>query len=148
MYLKKNATVLISTVIILSLMSMLGFFMFKMMKNNNELSNLYKFNKDIYDLDKSEEEILNKFMKELNKNSEEKFNNSDEESSEEVIELFPEDFTMKIEDNILEYHKDTDKLFLNTNKENGINRKRDIIYSLKDEKIILVPTYKFQDNNE
>ena len=67
MYLKKKATVLISTVIILSLMSMLGCFMFKMMKNNNEIGNLYKFDKDIYDLDKDEEEILNKFMEDLNK---------------------------------------------------------------------------------
>ena len=74
MYLKKKATVLISTVIILSLMSMLGCFMFKMMKNNNELGNLYNFDKDIYDLDKDEEEILNKFMEELNKNRRDKLN--------------------------------------------------------------------------
>lgn len=148
MYLKKNATVLISTVIILSLMSMLGFFMFKMMKNNNELSNLYKFHKDIYDLNKSEEETLSKFMKKLNEDREEKLNNLNQESNEEDIDIFLEDFEMKIEENILEYHKDTDKLFLTTNKENEIKRKRDIIYFLKDEKIILVPTYKFQDNYE
>ena len=48
-------------------MSILGCFMFKMMKNNNEMGNLCKFDKDIYDLDKDEEEILNKFMEDLNK---------------------------------------------------------------------------------
>ena len=36
-------------------MSMLGCLMYKMMKNNNELGNLYNFGKDIYDLDKGEE---------------------------------------------------------------------------------------------
>ncbi len=67
MYLKKTGTALISTMIILSLMSILGSFMFSMMKNNLEIGSLYNFNKDRYDLDKSEEEILSKFMIEINK---------------------------------------------------------------------------------
>lgn len=146
MYLKKNATVLISTVIILSLMSMLGCFLFKMMKNNNELSNLYKFHTDIYDLDKSEEEILSEFMKELNEDMKEKSNDLNQESNEE--EIFAEDFEMKIEDSTLEYNKNNNKLFLTTEKDNEINRKRYIIYTFEHEKIILIPTYKFQDDYE
>ena len=142
MYLKRKATVLISTVIILSLMSMLGCFLFKMMKNNNELSNLYNFDKDIYDLDKDEEEILNKFMKELNEERKEELENIGEEIDKNI---FSEDFEKKIEDSILSYQKNSDKLFLITNKDNNISRKRKILYIFKGERIILIPTYKFED---
>lgn len=165
MYLKKNGTVLISTVIILSLMSILGCFMFKMMKNNNELGALYKFDKDIYDLDKDEEEILYKFMEELNnKNKTDTLNNQNEDSidkdneqnSEEIKikiskdksdneNVFSEDFILQIEDSSLEYHKNNHKIYLITNKDNEINRRREITYIFKKEKIILIPTFKFED---
>lgn len=145
MYLKKKATVLISTVIILSLMSMLGCFLFKMMKNNNELSNLYNFDKDIYDLDEDEEEILNKFMKELNKNRKEKLENIGEENNDDI---FSEDFEKKLEDSVLSYQKNNNKLFLTSNKDNDISRKREILYIFKDKKVILIPTYKFDDKSE
>ncbi|AWK52405.1 hypothetical protein DIC82_15985 [Clostridium beijerinckii] len=144
MYLKKKATVLISTMMILSLMSMLGCFMFKMMRNNNELGDLYKFDKDKYDLDKAEEEILNKFMEDLNKNRINKLNEIDEENGNNK-DIFSQDFEDKIQDSSLEYNKNNDKMFLKTNKNNEINRKREITYSLRDEKIILVPTCKFED---
>jgi len=144
MYLKKKATVLISTVMILSLMSTLGCFMFKMMRNNNELGNLYKFDKDKYDLDKAEEEILNKFMKDLNTNRINKLNDVDEENSNDK-DIFSQDFENKIQDSSLEYNKNDDKMFLKTNKNNEIDRKREITYILRDEKIILIPTCKFED---
>ena len=144
MYLKKKGTVLISTVIILSLMSILGCFMFKMMKNNNELGALYKFNKDIYDLDKDEEEILNKFMGEINnKNKTDTLNNQNKENNSDIV--FSEDFILKIEDSSLEYNKNNHKIFLVTNKNNEISRRREITYILKKEKIILIPTFKFED---
>ena len=144
MYLKKKATVLISTVMILSLMSTLGCFMFKMMRNNNELGNLYKFDKDKYDLDKAEEEILNKFMKDLNTNRINKLNDVDEENSNDK-DIFSQDFENKIQDSSLEYNKNNDKMFLKTNKNNEINRKREITYIFRAEKIILIPTCKFED---
>jgi DNA-dependent RNA polymerase auxiliary subunit epsilon len=144
-YLRKEATVLISTVIILSLMSILGCFMYKMMKNNNELGTLYKFDKDIYDLDKDEEEILKKFMEDLNKSKRDKLNSLDQENNSE--DIFSQDFVEKIEDSSLEYHKNNNKVFLITNRDNEISRKREIIYILRDEKIILVPTYKFENNS-
>ena len=137
MYLKKKATVLISTVIILSLMSMLGCFLYKMMRNNNEIANLYNFDKDIYDLDKDEEVILNKFMKELNEKRA-------EELSDDKEDTFPKEVDNKIEDNSLKYDKDYDKIFLTTNKDKKKKRRREITYILRNEKIILVPTYKFE----
>lgn len=147
MYLKKKATVLISTVIILSLMSILGGFMFKMMKNNKELGSIYTFNKDIYDFDKNEEEILNEFMKELNKIRADKLSNQRKEGNDQE-DIFSEDFQKKIKDSILEYHKNDGKLYLLISKDNEINRKREIKYDFRYEKILLVPTYKFYDNSK
>ena len=145
MYLKKKATVLISTVIILSLMSILGCYMFKMMKNNNEMENLCKFDKDIYDLDRDEEEILNKFMEDLNKSRIDKLNYLDKENNSE--DIFSQDFVKKIEDSSLEYNKSNNKIFLITNKDNQISRKREVTYIFRSEKIILIPTIKFENNS-
>jgi hypothetical protein len=72
MYLKKRGTILISSVVILSLITIIGSFMFKMMRDNN-------------------------------------------------------------------------KLLLITNKPNDLIREREIVYFYKEEKVILIPTYKFQD---
>lgn len=138
MYLKKKATVLISTVIILSLMSMLGCFFYKMMKNNNEMADLYKFNKDIYDFDKDEEEILNEFMEELNKNRAEKLSDENKE------DIFSEGFENNIQGNSFEYDKNDKKFFLTTNKDMEKKRRREIRYIFRNKKIMLVPTYKFK----
>ncbi|WP_241428679.1 hypothetical protein [Clostridium saccharobutylicum] len=54
--------------IILSLMLMIGNFLFHMMKNNRELEVLYKLDSDIYDMNSNEENILSEFMKRLNEN--------------------------------------------------------------------------------
>ena len=144
MYLKKKATVLISTVIILSLMSILGCSMYKMMQNNSEMGNLYKFDKDIYDFNEDEEKILNKFMEELNKSRREQLNGLNQENNGE--DIFSQDFVKNLENSSLEYHKDDNKIFLITNNNNI--RKREITYIFRKEKIILVPTYKFENNSE
>lgn len=146
MYLKKSATALISTVMILALMSILGCSMYKMMKNNNELGSLYKYDKDIYDLDKEEEEVLYNFMKELNKIETEKFSQSGEEGSED--DIFDENFEKKINNSILDYNKNDNKLFLITHNSNGRIRKREILYKFYNKKIKLIPTYKFENKYE
>jgi len=143
MYLKKKATVLISTVIILSLMSVLGSLMYKMMKNNNELGTLYNFDKDIYDLDKDEEEILKKFMKEIDKNR-----NREVEENNDDKDIFSNGGGITIEDSTINYSKTTGKLFLATNRDKEKNRKREIKYFFRDEKIMLVPTYKFEKDTK
>lgn len=167
MYLKNRGTVLISTVILLALMSLLGCFIYKMMKNNNEMGNLYNFDKDIYDLDEAEENTLKNFMEELNKANSNKEDDTEEENSEERIEkhdelndeeleinnvedesemqnVFSEDFVMKLEKNTLEYKKSDNKIFLTTQKSDEVTRKREIEYIIRDKKIILIPTYKFE----
>ena len=133
MPIKREGTVIISTVIILSIMSFLGMILFKMDKNNNELSYLYNFQGDIYDFDGIEENELGKFMEELN-------NMDNEEKG-----VFEEDFNKKFDNSSLKYEKDKDKLILETKKNNNKFREREIKYILKNEKIVLVPTYKFND---
>ncbi len=148
MFLKKKATVLISTVIILSLMSILGCFLYSTMKHNNELGSYYKFDMDKYDFCNREEETLYKFMKELNKERKDKLSNSDESNSDDQ-DLFAEDFEKKIDEDTLKYNKNDSKLLLITQNDNGGIRKREILYYIKeDEKIVLIPTYKFENSDE
>lgn len=143
MYLKRRGTVLISTMIILSLMSVLGCFMFKMMRNNLQIGSLYNFDKDRYDLDKKEEDILGKFMAEINLNIP-----VGEDGNIDISNIFLEDFKKNIDGNILEYYRDDNRLFLKTHKEDETIRKREIYYITKKDKLILVPTYKFENKNE
>lgn len=142
MHLKKRGTVLISTMIILALMTTLGCLMFEMMINNNESSNVYEFDKDIYDLDKDEEEVLYKCMQELNNKYKE--NQLSEEES-----MFSKDFNIKVDDNnSLDYKAQDDKFFLNTENRNDRIREREISYIFKKDEIILIPTYKFMNEDE
>lgn len=137
MYLKKKGNILISTMIILSLMLMLGNFLFHMMKNNRELEVLYKLDSDIYDMNSNEENILSEFMKRLNENI--------DAVDDEKKEYFNEDFIENINENILEYKKEDKKLYLVTAKDDNTSRKREIKYKIKNGKIILIPTYKFEE---
>ena len=73
-------------------------------------------------------------------------NGLDQENNSE--DIFSKDFVKKIEDSSLEYDKNNNKIFLITNKDNEISRKREITYIFRDEKIILVPTYKFENNSQ
>lgn len=138
MYLKKKGTILISTVIILSLIVIIGSLMFKMMRNNNELSCLYDSSMDIYDLDSNEEKNLYEFMMQINKKIKENPDNTN---------IFSDDFEMKYNSSTLEYKSKNNELRLATNMVNNINREREIMYLYKQEKIILIPTYKFQDKS-
>lgn len=145
MHLKRKGTVLISSMVILALMSILGCYIFRMTRNNIELGALYSLGKDRYDLDRREEEILNRFMSEINKNINDDKNNSNNFSEKDV---FSKDFKKDIGDSSLEYHKADDKLCLKTHKDYEITRNREINYFFKGDKLILVPTYKFEDENK
>lgn len=143
MHLKREGTVLISSVVILALMSILGCFIFNMMRNNIEVSSLYNFDKDRYDLGRKEEEILNRFMIEINRDVNK---NNIHKLSEE--NMFSGDFKKDIEDSTLEYHKADNKLILRTHKDTETIRKREINYFKQKDKLILTPTYKFEEENE
>lgn len=124
-------------------MSVLGCFMFKMMRNNLQIGSLYNFDKDRYDLDQKEEDILGKFMAEINLNIP-----VGEDGNIDISNMFLEDFKKNIDGNILEYYRDDNRLFLKTHNEDETIRKREIYYITKKNKLILVPTYKFENKNE
>lgn len=146
MHLKRQGTVLISSMVILALMSILGFYFFRMMRNNIELGSLYNLEKDRYDLDSKEEEILYGFMEEINKNTNhDKDNNNNDFIGKNIL---IKDFKKDIGDSNLEYIKAEDKLYLTNHIDDEITRKREINYFFKEDKLILVPTYKFEDKNK
>lgn len=62
--------------------------------------------------------------------------------------MFLGDFKKDIEDSTLEYHKADNKLILKTHKDNETIRKREINYFKPKDKLILTPTYKFEDESE
>lgn len=139
MYLKKNGTVLISTLVILALMLTLGSFMFRNTRNNNELSSVYEFEKDIYDFNKDEEESLYKCMKELNTRYKEKQLNQEDCGIEVLLKdkIYTDNYK-------LTYINKTGKIILEGRK---VARKREILYTVKEEKIILIPTCKFEGDD-
>lgn len=143
MHLKRKGTVLISSIIILSLMSILGCFIFKMMRNNLQIGSLYNFDKDRYDLDQKEEDILGKFMGEINLNI-----SVGDDGNSDISNIFLEDFKKNIDGNTLEYYRNDNRLFLKTHKDDETIRKREIYYVTKKDKLILVPTYKFENRSE
>lgn len=63
---KREGSILISVVLIMFLMSSLGLFCFKLILYNIQIENLCIFNNDKYNIEKNEEDVLYKFMSDLN----------------------------------------------------------------------------------
>lgn len=71
LYLRKKGFALINTIIIISLITTLGCFMFKLIKSNRDMAAMYYVDEDIFSVDLNEEELIYEFMRILNKKSEE-----------------------------------------------------------------------------
>ncbi|MFT8348274.1 hypothetical protein [Clostridium saccharoperbutylacetonicum] len=138
MLLKRRGSVLISSVIILSLMGIIAGFMFKIMRNNNELSSLYNSSIDKYDMSESEEKILYGFMRKLNESI---------KSEEYYKNMFMQNFQIESNDNSsnLKFIVQDNKMYLTTNKDNELDREREINWNFKNGEIVLIPTYEFKD---
>lgn len=132
MYMKKEGSALISSIIFLFIISTLGICIFKNMESNVSIQGFQNIDIDIYDLDYDEAEIIKKFMDHIN----------DEAISEQ--RLFDEETEFDIEESSLKYCSQEGVFFLNYKKDN-IFRRRKINYKLKDEKIILIPSYTYTD---
>lgn len=138
MLLKRRGSVLISSVMILSLMGIIAGFMFKIMRNNNELSSLYNSSIDKYDMSESEEKILYGFMRKLNENI---------KSEDDYKNMFMQNFEIESNDNSsnLKFIVQDNKMYLTTNKDNEFDREREINWNFKNDEIVLIPTYEFKD---
>lgn len=138
MLLRKRGSVLISSVIILSLMGIIAGFMFKIMRNNNELSSLYNSSIDKYDMSESEEKILYGFMRKLNENI---------KSEDDYKNMFMQNFEIESNDKSsnLKFIVQDNKMYLTANKDNEFHREREINWNFKNGEIVLIPTYEFKD---
>ncbi|WP_459481876.1 hypothetical protein [Clostridium saccharoperbutylacetonicum] len=140
MLLKRRGSVLISSVMILSLMGIIAGFMFKIMRNNNELSSLYNSSIDKYDMSESEEKILYGFMRKLNESI---------KSEEDYKNMFMQNFEIESNDKSsdLKFIVQDNKMCLTTNKDNEFYREREINWNFKNGEILLIPTYEFKLKN-
>jgi hypothetical protein len=138
MLLKRRGSVLISSVMILSLMGIIAGFMFKIMRNNNELSSLYNSSIDKYDMSESEEKILYGFMRKLNESI---------KSEDDYKNMFLQNFEIESNDKSsnLKFIVQYNKMYLTTNKDNEFDREREINRNFKNGEIVLIPTYEFKD---
>ncbi|AGF56493.1 hypothetical protein B0P06_005238 [Clostridium saccharoperbutylacetonicum] len=138
MLLKRRGSVLISSVMILSLMGIIAGFMFKIMRNNNELSSLYNSGIDKYDMSESEEKILYGFMRKLNESI---------KSEEDYKNMFMQNFEIESNDKSsnLKFIVQDNKMYLTANKDNEFDREREINWNFKNGEIVLIPTYEFKD---
>ncbi|AQR95162.1 MULTISPECIES: hypothetical protein [Clostridium] len=138
MLLKRRGSVLISSVMILSLMGIIAGFMFKIMRNNNELSSLYNSSIDKYDMSESEEKILYGFMRKLNENI---------KSEDDYKNMFMQNFEIESNDKSsnLKFIVQDNKMYLTANKDNEFDREREINWNFKNGEIVLIPTYEFKD---
>lgn len=89
LHLRKKGFALINTIIIISLVTTLGCFMFRLIKNNREMASIYYIDDDMFSIDADEEEIIYEFMKILNKKNENiqfNMNEKKEENNDEYEE--------------------------------------------------------------
>lgn len=142
MYLKKKGAVLISTMIILALVLTIGSFMFSNMRNNNELSSVYEFDGAICNLNKNEEEALYKCMKKLNEEYKEKQSNQEDISIEKLLSK-----SIKEDGYFLSYDEKKKKFIL-INDNTTPKMEREILCTVKKERLILIPTCKFGENKK
>lgn len=128
MFVKRKGNVLISTILILSLIIIIGNCSFKMMRNNKEIQNIYCNDGDIYDFRSKEKKLLINFMKNFNKR--------------DVAELLSDDFKENYKEDFLVYNKEKDIFYLSTYINKHLKIEREVNYRIKNNKILFIPTYK------
>ena len=138
MSIKQTGNILTSTMLFLAFTSIIISFLFKIAINNNEISSFEVNKYDLYNIKEVEENLIYKYMKELNKMRDKEKEDDDDEKTND---MFDNDFSVTIKESKLEYHKDEDVFILdmNLNKDKSIGRNID--YKIENESIILIPTY-------
>ena len=160
LHLKRKGFALINTIIIISIITTLACFMFKLMRNNRDMSAIYYIDDDIFSVDSDEEELLYEFMKILTEKmaneevakSESNVNETENENSDFVEktineDIFNENFKEEYKQGKLVYKKDTDSLKLLVTGDYDALRVRELRYVIRENKAILIPTTNFIDTN-
>lgn len=137
MYAKKSGSAILSSIVFLSIVSIVAIALFKCTQNNMKMQVMNDFELDTYDISQGEEEILKNFMDKIN------LKIQDSEVLEEGNTIFSENFIINDNDSELRYLKDEDIFILQYKNEEKGTIKRKIKYSIKDNKIIFIPTYTY-----
>lgn len=144
MHIKKDGSALISSMIVLSLMSLLGCMYYKMTNYNIQLEALSYIHSDRYNMDREEETIIYKFMRQINKEINEKHTDLEAGITEEILSSIE---LPSINKNIMNYNVETHRFILKYCAEDKSERYRDIDYKIEGNKIILIPGYIFEEKN-
>lgn len=137
MSIKQTGNILTSTMLFLAFTSIIISFLFKIAINNNEISSFEVNKYDLYNIKEVEENLIYKYMKELNKMRDKEKEDDDEKTND----MFDNDFSVTIKESKLEYHKDEDVFILDMNLDKDKSIGRNIDYKIENESIILIPTY-------
>ena len=138
MSIKQTGNILTSTMLFLAFTSIIISFLFKIAINNNEISSFEVNKYDLYNIKEVEENLIYKYMKELNKMRDKEKEDDDDEKTND---MFDNDFSVTTKESKLEYHKDEDVFILDMNLDKDKSIGRNIDYKIENESIILIPTY-------
>ncbi|HCW53845.1 MAG TPA: hypothetical protein DG753_08935 [Clostridium sp.] len=144
MYIKKEGSALISSVMVLSLISLLGCMYYKMTNYSIQLEALNYIHSDRYNIDREEEAVIYKFMKLINKKIQESQVDEEDFDIKEVLRTIK---LPSVNKSIINYNIETQRFILKYCAENKSERYRDIDYEIKDNKVILIPGYIFEEKN-
>lgn len=135
MRIRKKGSALISTVIVLSVMSLIGSMYYKMTEYNIKLQALAYNHNDRYDLSREENDAVYEFMNEINN----QMKDSGEEISAEVLKSRNWDLSIGI--NGMRYNPETDKFILRYYEKDNTKKHKELKYKIDNNKIILVPSH-------
>ena len=144
MCIRKEGSALISSIIVLSLMSLLGCMYYKMTKYNIQLEALNYNHNDRYNMSKEENEVIYKFMEEINKKIKENQPGEEEYVTEETLNNID---LPSVNGNIMKYNIETHRFILKYYEKDNSEKYRDIDYKLNGNKVILKPAYIFEEKN-
>lgn len=151
LHLKKHGFALISTIIIISIITMLGSLMFMITRNNRDITEVCYVDDDVFSMDLNEEDMIYDFMMILNEKiySQTEVEEYEQNSNEnDACHLFDDDFKEYNRGNELEYKKSEDKLIIKVYGNFDKLRIRELRYIIKENKLILIPTANFVDTNK
>ena len=144
MCIRKEGSAIISAIIVLSLMSLLGCMYYKMIKYNIQLEALNYNHNDRYNMSKEENEVIYKFMEEINKKIKENQPGEEEYVTEETLNNID---LPSVNGNIMKYNIETHRFILKYYEKDNSEKYRDIDYKLNGNKVILKPAYIFEEKN-
>ena len=123
-------------------MSLFGCMYYKMTQYNIQLEALNYNHTDRYNISKEENDVIYKFMKEINKKIQENKNSEEDYVTEEILNNID---LSSIHGNIMKYNLETHRFILKYHEKDNSEKYRDIDYKLNGNKVTLMPLYIFEE---